>query len=216
MRYPNAFKGVKKIWLAEILMLLAAALGIALIVIAALNGTFEGEQVTVSDSVAGISGVIAIVTALLMLVAFVLNLIGLISARKDEKAFGTALLVTLIGIVTSVISSVWSKNATLVKWMDLATTLCSLYASYFVLTGIANLAETFPDEATKSLALKSRNLLVGTFCATALFKCIITIFNIQEGSTANSILAVVALVLELVSYVVYLRALSKGKKMLAA
>lgn len=104
---------------------------------------------------------------------------------------------------------------TLNKWMDTALTICSMFASYYVLTGIANLAEKMSDAATKALALKSRTLVEGSFCATALFKLIISIFKIQDGSTISTILAVVALLLELVSYILYLRALSKGKKMLA-
>jgi len=149
------------------------------------------------------------------LVAFVLNLIGLIIARKDDGAFKIALLVTVLGIIASAISAIWSNNAGLVKWMDTALTIFSMLASYYVLTGIANLAEQIPDAATKSLALKSRTLVEGTFCATAIFKLIINIFKIQDGSTIYTILSVVALLLELVSYVLYLRALSKGKKMLA-
>ena len=39
MRYPNAFSGVKKIWLAEILMLFAAVLSIVLIFVVAANST---------------------------------------------------------------------------------------------------------------------------------------------------------------------------------
>ena len=65
------------------------------------------------------------------------------------------------------------------------------------------------------VSLKSRTLVEGSFCATALFKLIISIFKIQDGSTISTILAVIALLLELVSYILYLRALSKGKKMLA-
>ena len=215
MRFPNAFSGVKKIWLAEILMLLAAALSIVLIVVVATNATMNGEEVVISETIAGVAGALTIVTAVIALVAFILNLIGLISAQKDEGAFKSALIFTLLGIVASVVSSVWSSSTRLVKAMDVVTTLCSLFASYYVLTGIANLAGQYPDTVTKALALKSRRLLEYTFCATAVFKCIITIFSIQEGSVIYSIFAIVALVLELVSLVLYLRALNKGKQMLA-
>ena len=216
MRFPNAFRGVKKIWLAELLMLLAAIVGIVLIVVIAANSSLVGEEVIVNeDAVKTPAAILGIGTALIALVAFVLNLLGLINARKDDSAFSIALLVTLLGIVASVISSIWSGNQGLVKWMDTVLTICSMFASYYVLTGIANLAEQFPDEATKALALKSRTLVEGTFCATAIFKLIINIFKIQDGSTIYTILSIVALVLELVSYVLYLRALSKGKKMLA-
>ena len=215
MRFPNAYRGVKKIWLAEMLMLLAAIVGIIMVIVMAANGTMVGEDIVINEGVKTPIAVLGIVTAVIALVAFILNLIGLINANNDDSAFRIALLVTILGIVASAISAIWSNNETLNKWMDTALTICSMFASYYVLTGIANLAEKMSDAATKAVALKSRTLVEGSFCATALFKLIISIFKIQDGSTISTILAVVALLLELVSYILYLRALSKGKKMLA-
>ena len=216
MRFPNAFRGVKKIWLAELLMLLAAVVGIVLVVVIAANSTLVGEEVIVNeDAVKTPAAILGIGTTLIALIALVLNLLGLFNARSDDAAFRIALLVTVLGIVASAISAIWSNNQGLVKWMDTALTIFSMLASYYVLTGIANLAEQIPDAATKSLALKSRTLVEGTFCATAIFKLIINIFKIQDGSTIYTIMSIVALLLELVSYILYLRALAKGKKMLA-
>ena len=215
MRFPNAYRGVKKIWLAEMLMLLAAIVGIIMVIVMAANGTMVGEDIVINEGVKTPIAVFGIVTAVIALVAFILNLIGLINANNDDSAFRIALLVTILGIAASAISAIWSNNETLNKWMDTALTICSMFASYYVLTGIANLAEKMSDAATKAVALKSRTLVEGSFCATALFKLIISIFKIQNGSTISTILAVIALLLELVSYILYLRALSKGKKMLA-
>ena len=215
MRFPNAYRGVKKIWLAEMLMLLAAIVGIVIVIVMAANGTMVGEDIVINEGVKTPIAVLGIVTAVILLIGFILNLIGLINANNDDSAFRIALLVTILGVVASAISAIWSNNETLNKWMDTAITICSMFASYYVLTGIANLAEKMSDAATKALALKSRTLVEGSFCATALFKLIISIFKIQDGSTISTILAVIALLLELVSYILYLRALSKGKKMLA-
>ena len=215
MRFPNAYRGVKKIWLAEMLMLLAAIVGIIMVIVMAANGTMVGEDIVINEGVKTPIAVLGIVTAVIALVAFILNLIGLINANNDDSAFRIALLVTILGIVASAVSAIWSNNETLNKWMDTALIICSMFASYYVLTGIANLAEKMSDAATKAVALKSRTLVEGSFCATALFKLIISIFKIQNGSTISTILAVIALLLELVSYILYLRALAKGKKMLA-
>ena len=215
MRFPNAYRGVKKIWLAELLMLLAAIVGIIMVIVMAANGTMVGEDIVINEGVKTPIAVLGIITAVILLIGFILNLVGLINANNDDSAFRIALLVTILGVVASAISAIWSNNETLNKWMDTAITICSMFASYYVLTGIANLAEKMSDAATKALALKSRTLVEGSFCATALFKLIISIFKIQDGSTISTILAVIALLLELVSYILYLRALSKGKKMLA-
>ena len=216
MRFPNAFSGVKKIWLAEILMLLAAVIGIIMIFVIAGNSILVDDVIVFNEGEAGTPvSILGIASAVIALVAFILNLVGLIIARKDDSGFRIALLVTVLGVIASAVSAIWSTNAGLVKWMDTLTTIFSMFASYYVLTGIANLADQIPDAETKALALKSRTLVEGSFCLTVIFKLIINIFNIQNGSTIYTILAVVAMLLELVSYILYLRALSKGKKMLA-
>ena len=197
-------------------MLLAAVIGIVLIFVIAANGTLVGEdEIVINEAAKTPISILGIVSAVVALVAFVLNLVGLIIARKDDSGFRIALLVTVLGIIASAVSAIWSTNAGLVKWMDTLTTIFSMFASYYVLTGIANLADQIPDAATKALALKSRTLVEGSFCATVIFKLIISIFKIPDGSTLYTILSIVALLLELVSYILYLRALSKGKKMLA-
>jgi len=216
MRFPNAFSGVKKIWLAEILMLLAAVMGIIMVIVIANNSIVTDDVIVFNEGVAGTPvSILGIASAVIALLAFILNLVGLIVARKDDSGFKIALFVTILGVIASAISAIWSTNAGLVKWMDTLTTIFSMFASYYVLTGIANLADQIPDAATKALALKSRTLVEGSFCLTVIFKLIINIFNIQNGSTIYTILAVVAMLLELVSYILYLRALSKGKQMLA-
>ena len=51
MRFPNAYRGVKKIWLAEMLMLLAAIVGIIIVIVMAANGTMVGEDIVINEGV---------------------------------------------------------------------------------------------------------------------------------------------------------------------
>lgn len=226
MRFPNAYKGIKKIWIAELLLLVAAVLGIAALIIVANNVDVTTEVAAVGDSVVvgetvfanegaiAPAAILTLCTGLLALIAFILNLVGIIGARKDDENFKLALYVTLIGIAASIVTSIWSNNEMLKRWMDVVNTICSLFASYFVLTGIASLADQFPDAETKTIALKSRTWLEGAFCLSAVLKFIVNLFNIQNA-TVVLIMSVAALVVEIISYVLYLRALNKGKNMLA-
>ena len=128
MKFPNAFRGIKKIWLAELLMLLFVAASIISVVVAVTNSSLVDEKVVLNSSAETTVGLLVIVTGLLVLVAFVLNLVGLINARTDDSAFRIALLVTLLGIAASVVQVIWSKNQGLVKWMDTLTTIFSMFA----------------------------------------------------------------------------------------
>ena len=216
MKFPNTFKGIKKIWIAEMLMLLAAVLSIVLVFVIAGNSVVIDDAVVVNtEAVKTPTAIIGIGAAVIILVAFLLNLIGIINCRKDDKNFINALFATLLGVVCGVVNAIWGEsNPRLGSWMEFVMVMESCYASYYVLTGVSKLSEAYPDEATKKLVDKSRNWLLGSFSLSAGLKLIVDIFNIQDG-TPKTIMAIVAVLAEIVSYVIYLMALNKSKKMLA-
>ena len=216
MKFPNTFKGIKKIWIAEMLMLLAAVLSIVLVFVIAGNSVVIDDAVVVNtEAIKTPTAIFGIGAAVLILVAFLLNLIGIINCRKDDKNFINALIATLLGVVCGIINAIWGESKPrLGSWMEFVMVMESCYASYYVLTGVSKLSEAYPDEATKKLVDKSRNWLLGSFSLSAGLKLIVDIFNIQDG-TPKTIMAIVAALAEIVSYVIYLMALNKSKKMLA-
>ena len=169
MKFPNTFKGIKKIWIAEMLMLLAAVLSIVLVFVIAGNSVVVDDVVVVNtEAVKTPTAIIGIGAAVIMLVAFLLNLIGIINCRKDDKNFINALFATLLGVVCGVVNAIWGEsNPRLGSWMEFVMVMESCYASYYVLTGVSNLSEAYPDEATKKLVDKSRNWLLGSFSLSA-------------------------------------------------
>ena len=214
MKFPNSFKGIKKIWIAEMLMLIAAVMSIVLLFIIANNsvvieGTTVAENavvvegaVLVNEAVKTPTAIFGIGAAVLILIAFLLNLIGIINCRKDDSNFINALVATLLGVVCGVINAIWGeKNPRLGSWMEFVMVMESCYASYYVLTGVSKLSEAYPDEATKKLVDKSRNWLLGSFSLSAGLKLIVDIFNIQDG-TPKTIMAIVAVLAEIIAYVI--------------
>ena len=213
MKFPNTFKGIQKIWIAEMLMLLASVLSIVLLFVVANNSAVVEDVLVVAIDTP--TQVLSIASAVLMIVAFVLNLIGIINCRKDDKNFVNALIATLLGVVCGVVNAIWGESKPrLGEWMEFVMVMESCYASYYVLTGVSNLSEAYPDPQTKKLVDKSRNWLLGSFCLSAILKLIVDIFNIQDG-TPKTIMGIVAVLAEIVSYVIYIMALNKSKKMLA-
>ena len=213
MKFPNTFKGIQKIWIAEMLMLLASVLSIVLLFVVANNSAVVEDVLVVAIDTP--TQVLSIASAVLMIVAFVLNLIGIINCRKDDKNFVNALIATVLGVICGIVNAIWGEaKPRLGSWMEFVMVMESCYASYYVLTGVSKLSEAYPDEATKKLVDKSRNWLLGSFCLSAGLKLIVDIFNIQDG-TPKTIMAIVAVLAEIVSYVIYLMALNKSKKMLA-
>ena len=215
MKFPNAYNGVKKIYLAEVLLILAAILGIATIVVLAVNNVnIEAEELNLEGTPATLTLVFSIGAALIALIAFLLNLFGVISARKDDDNFKMAMFFTFIGIVCSIISAAFNNNEGLKGWMEVGNNLSSLFASYFVLGGIASLAGKYPDNMTMNLALKARTKVMSAFSTTVILRLIVNVFNIQN-ETILHVLSVIILLAQVVSYLLYMATLAKGKKMLA-
>ena len=217
MKFPDSYKGIKRIYLAEILMLIVVIMTMVDVITVAANGVVVDNTLIVSEGTLTFVSVLTIASGVLAIIAFVLNLIGGINCRKDDENFRIALFATLAGIVLSVVQAVTNKsNSTVSDWMNTLTSIANLFASYFVLTGCANLAETYPDGATKNVCLKARNLLCGSFALSALLKCITSLTGIAAtNSVLWTILAVLATVVEIASYVIYMTALARSKRMLA-
>ena len=215
MKFPNAYNGIKKIYLAEVLQILAVIMGISLIVVLVANSVTLGtEEMNLESTPDMLTAAFGIGATFFALIAFILNLFGVMSARKDDDNFKMALFAILIGIVCSAVSAVFNKNEGLKHWMETGSTLSSLFASYFVLSGIASLAGKYPDNTMMSLALKARARLVGTFSAAVILQVIVSLFHIQS-STVLSILCVIIPLMQLVSYMLYMMTLARCKKMLA-
>lgn len=79
MKYPNAAKGIRKIYLAEILSILAVVLLIAIVIMMAVSNvdtSMSGEAVTQALETAKVGTPFVILSAammLIMLVSYVLN-----------------------------------------------------------------------------------------------------------------------------------------------
>ena len=76
MMFPNAFKGVKKIWLAELLMLLAVVVGIVLLIVVASNSTMVDGAVGINKEAVRTPGaILGVGAALIALLAAIGNIV---------------------------------------------------------------------------------------------------------------------------------------------
>lgn len=215
MKFPKSYKGIKLIYLAEILMLLVAVLSVIEVFIVAGNGVVVDNSIIVSAGTLTAVQIIGVAVIVMAVIAFLVYLIGVVSCRNDDDSFKFALFATIAGIVFSIVKGIPGASASLTNWMDTLNALASLFASYFILTGVANLSDAYPDPQTKALCLKSRNLLCCALAASAILRCITGIFGASQSGALWTILGIVAISIEIISYVVYLLALSRSKNMLS-
>lgn len=217
MKFPHAHKGVKLIFIAEIITLLATlvALVAAIIVSAATSGN-AGLTATAATLtfISGIAGI----------VVFVADVAGLFCGAKDSREFKIALWIVLAGILVSIAYTVLqsldaTKGLSPILFAVLATvsTLCDFFVVLCVLFGISGLAEKLGNS---EMAEKGRKLAfyVILIYAVSLILGLMPGFN---GYIANpglrllfSIFGVAAVALEIAVYVSTLFYLHRSIEML--
>lgn len=217
MRFPNAASGVKKLFTAEILSListLAMIIAVCLAVVAAAGS--NAQNVTSGTIAAGMGTIILMAAAaVLALIAGILALIGLINASKDEIAFKTALIATIISLVAAGIMGIFSRYSVVQSICQCIQNIMSVVVTVFVIQGIINLAGRLKEREIASKGKTLMTILIVIFALAFVASLISAIFGGALASTIAGIIALVALVLDLIGYIIYLTLLAKAKKMLA-
>ena len=209
MTFPNAASGVKKLFIAEILQLI----GTILIAIAAVAGLGAlGAAVDGSDSAAAGFGIGALIggagSAVVMVIAFILSLVGLFQASKDEPTFiKYAFFISIAAIVLAVIQSfLSSSNPDIADVIGSVVQIASLLIFLFTIIGVGVLAQKLG--CNNIYALGNKLLWV-----IAIISIISLILNFL-GGTAGDVLAIAGSILSIASYIIFLLYLSKASRML--
>lgn len=218
MRYPNAAKGIKKIYIAEILNILAAVLTIALVIIVGANNVDtilsgdEAAQALQSANVSAPFAILGIGMALFMLVAFFMNLSGIIDASKDEAGFKRALWVLVAYIVFSIAGiALENANPQLANWLNVPSTLFELAIKIYLLEGFTNLANNLGKKDVSDMAKQCRTYLMCALILAAAAEVFTALSS--KGSAMNTTSGIASNLLQIFAYVIYLRVLNKARFM---
>ena len=116
MQFPNAAKGIKKIFSSVILDIIGGVgLVISALVVLAVAAMLES-----GDESLGITGMIAVITmavsGVLTLLAAVLSVVGMAQASKDEGSFKIAIFVLIAAVVTGVLSIFFTGTSSHIQY----------------------------------------------------------------------------------------------------
>ena len=216
MKFPNAAKGVKRIFTAEILKLIAAVLsiigiGMMIFTLAAAQANAEGATIAAGTGTA----VLLLAAAVISLIAGIMALVGIINASKDEGAFKAALVTIIISLCAAIVAGIFSQNATVQSICQIIQNLMSIFVTIFVIQGVSNLAVKIGNNDVAQQGKSLLKIIVAIYALSLVANIIVLIFGGMFVSVTAGILAVIALVLNVIGYLVYLSLLNKGKKMLA-
>ena len=223
MKFPNAANGVKKIFTAEILSLIYGICMFVMIVLlvvalAAAKAVSGGADGAAAGAVASGAGtlVFGIGSGVLAIIAFILNIVGISKASKDEESFRMALFAVIGGIILSVIGTAFNNvNGYVSSIMQALQVVADLLVLLYVIQGIRYLSLKLnrPD-----IDQKGQNLFKIIFIVLVLqfiARIVVIIFGGMAASITAAIIALIAVILSVIEYILYLAFLAKAKKMLA-
>ena len=212
--FTNAYEGVKKIYIAELLALAAAILMLTGGIFSAV-GLQAGEETASGNSLLLSGGFLVIVAAVLLIIAAILNIIGVNRASKDEAAFKNALIALFAEIAANIVVSAFSSNPTVSSIGKAFSNATEILVSYYICTGIINLADRLRNSALSASGKRIRSILMGIWVASAVLNTLSTLFGTNE--TMQIIIGVIAIVCGIISIIasfLYICLLGKTKKML--
>lgn len=214
MRFPSAFSGVKKIFTAEILRLIASVIGVityVLLLVAISAKTADGAFTS-----GGASLILGIVTMIIGLVAFIINLVGIIQAMKDEGSFKVALIFVIIDVIAGILQGIFTSNQTVTSIFNVVQTLSTLLVMIFIIRGIQNLAVRLGNENVLNNGKTILTLIIVVQILALIAAIIATIFKASDAANYTAgILMIVSAAIEVVTTIMYLVFLGKAKNMLA-
>ena len=215
MKFPNAAKGISKIFTSEILALIAAiATGVASILAAVMYASAKTNS-TAGAAASGIGTLVLVLGAsVLLVIALILKIVGVVQTSKDEDSFKMIIYLTIFTLIVAVVAAIFSRVTFLNNIANAVSAIGGFVTTLLIILGIGNLGvQVGNDEVIDKCSSQFKLILgIGIVALLARFFCIFLPTIPAQGIVIA--LAVVALVLNVIQYILYLSLLSKAKKML--
>jgi len=215
MKFPNAAKGISKIFTSEILALIAAiATGVATILAAVMYASAKTNS-TAGAAASGIGMlVLGLGASVLLVIALILQIVGVVQTSKDEDSFKMIIYLTIFTLIVAVVAAIFSRVTFLNNIANAVSAIGGFVTTLLIILGIGNLGvQVGNDEVIDKCSSQFKLILgIGIVALLARFFCIFLPTIPAQGIVIA--LAVVALVLSVIQYILYLSLLSKAKKML--
>lgn len=237
MSFENAKKGIGQIFTAEILQLLAAifaVIGIVMTITGAAaifgGGVAGSDTAMVGGAIGGVVGIImTVVGAIFALIGFILYIVGVGTAAKDEENFKRALICLVLALITSLVAAFTSGIPVLSGILTILSTLFTLISAISVINGIIVLAGKVNNAAVEKKGQSTLKLVICILVLSIVANVIALITGAVLGSATDisaamltgagatiivsSVMQLIATILNIIQYFVYLSLLSSAKKM---
>ena len=214
MKFPNAAKGVKKIFTAEILNLIGTIVMVIVAIVVAIGVVgAAGAQSSDGKALALDGGIV--VALIFATIAYIMNLVGIINASKDETNFKSALIFLIVGIVTTILVAVFRNNPVVYSMLLSLGDLMKVFVNIFVIAGGFKLADRMNRGDVSTKGTNVLKLIIVVAILSLIASLISSFMGGMVASVMAAVLFIVGLVLNIIKYFMYLSFLSRLKKSLA-
>lgn len=218
MGFPNACKGLKKIFYAELISLIALVpYAVSMVLIQFLPEEINENNAEMLPAEVVVT-ILSLVSLVLMTVAYVLNIIGYVNASKDNESFKKAMLLTIAGLVLTVVSGIMENvNASpiLTNTFDSMEQILDLLITLTTISGIVTLSVTYGDlrmvESGKALFKFLFAIYLPTLIA---YVFVYMLRNTRSAAILAVTVTLISFVLNAVYSLLYLRYLYRAVNML--
>ena len=204
-QYLNAAQGLKKMFIAQIGIIICTVVD-AIGIVGLAIGT-ASAMVFASGSLAfmGVFGILAILAGIGAVVFAVISLVGLYGAGKDIAGCNTAFTVTIVSLVVSVLGILFRSSTILSLLFSLAGFALSFQQTYFVCTSVSEVMSVIgaQDIANQGNSVWKIYLACSIIQAVIAVMGLIPVLNLLTG--IGSIVNVIVSLIGLIMYMVFLQ-----------
>lgn len=216
MKYPNAKKGIKKVYIAQIFALSATLFSSASWLLISFSVDFIDDISFLLSPLGGANILLAFLSSSLLIITAVLSFLGYFQASKDEREFKRSMICILLFGVFTVIGSMFKvPNGMISTILNSAGTIFEMFVMIYATSGIINLSEKCerPDLAKKGEVIL--RFFVISYIIYALTTIAIRIFELSTHLRFVLVIAgAISFILSIIQIIVYMKYLSLTKKML--
>ena len=210
MKYPNASIGIRRIYVSEIIALIASIITAVSSVI--FMACYEDPALIAA---AGVFNIAVLVSLSIFIFSYILQITGIVRATKDEPAFRVSLIAIIAALVITVLECFFFAGNPLVTFiLELAGDVAEFFLVHYIIHGIMHISGHLGRD---DIAKKGKRIFRVIYIAIG-FEIIVRIFEVIFGKQVGEELAMpfglAADILSVVEYILFLSYIGKANKLL--
>ncbi len=209
MKYPNAANGINKIFMSEVIALAASIVVLVCSVIGVL--CFEDPDLEI---LVGVLVIIVLFALGFFVLAYILQIVGIMRASKDEPAFKVSVISIIAAMILTVLEGVFYGNHFASFFVEIAGDVAQFFLVHYIIHGIMHIA----DHLERPDMIKKGKIIFRVIYIAIAFEIIVRIFEIIFGKEVGEQLSmpfgIVAEILKVAEYVMFLTYVGKANKMM--